>query len=167
MPIHVANFFDADRRSATAGEDMTMGMLVKVEDAGDGTRRLMKLADGDTAEVVSGKWGVVYKVSTDSNQVDVTEFTTTQLERLGDRRVTVSSGDAVIEVRKGAIVGYTADLLHDSLNPAEGGTLPEAGDKLEIKGSQWCEASTGGAITTLAGRCYGLIGSTVLIELVY
>lgn len=169
MPIHIANYLDADRRSATAGEAITMGMVCKVSDAGDGTRKLLKLGDSDSASVVSGKWGVAYKVSTDAAQVDTTDLTAAQLAKFGDRRVTIASGDAIVEVRKGAIISYSLDLLHDSLNPDEGGTLPEAGDALEIKGSQWCEVGTSGAVTTLAGRCYGLAeGNTkVLVELVY
>lgn len=162
MPINVANFFEADRRSATAGETITLGMLVKVSDNGDGTRKLMKLLDADSASVVLGAYGIAYKVSVDPAQVN----TTTALARTGDRTITIVSGDAVVEVRRGAIVEYSADLLHSSLDPARGGTTPVAGAKLEIKGSQWCTTGTGGAITTLAGRCFQARGTKVLVELV-
>lgn len=162
MPINIANFFESDRRSATAGEAMTMGMVVKVSDQGDGSRRLLKLLDADSASVVGGSYGVVYKVSSDPGQVN----TSTALARTGDRTVTIASGDAVIEVRKLAIIEYSADLLHSSLDPARAGATPLAGAKLEIKSSQWCAVGTGGAITTLAGKVFKVHGTKVLVELV-
>ena len=160
--INIANFFEADRRSATAGEDMTMGMLVKVSDDGAGGRTVMKLLDADAALLVAGNYGVVYKVSADADQV----HTSTASAVTGLREVTVSSGDAVVEVRRGAIVEYSADLLHSSLDAAREGTAPTVNDALEIKSSQWCEVGTGSAITTVVGRVFKVFGTRVAVEIV-
>lgn len=164
MPLHIANLLEADRRTATAGETMDMGMVVKVQSDNAGGRYLMKLADGDSALAVSGNVGVVYKVGTDAFQVDSSTVPT----EFGSRLVTIASGDLVVEVRKGAILEYSLDLLHSSLT-SSGVQNCIPGEKLEIKDSTFCKAGTSGAITSpIVGRCYGLRGTTtVLVELVY
>lgn len=163
MGFHIANYYDAPRYSARAGETMTIGMVVKVSLFGTGERKLMKLLDADSAELVAGKYGVVAKVSGEPNLVD----TSTAPARLGSRVISIASGDHVVEVRRGAIMEYTADLLHASLNPGSGGATPAVGDALGIKDSLWCTAATGGAITSpVAGRVFRTFGTRVLVELV-
>lgn len=161
MPINIANFFDADRRSAKAGETLDMGMVVKVTDWGNGERKLMKVTS--SGDLVSGKYAIVYKVSADAEQVS----TSTAPSSFGSRLVTISSGDAVVEVRKGAIVEYSADLLHDSLDPSAGGATPVVGQDLAILNAQWCTTATGSAITSpIVGRVFRVFGTRVLVELV-
>lgn len=163
MPIHIANWYEADRRSAKAGETITQGMVVKVSDWGNGERKLLKLADGDAALLVNGGYGVVMKISTDPGQVS----TSTAPAALGDRTITIVSGDQVIEVRRGAIVEYSADLLHSSLDPARSGATPVTGAALAIKSSQWCTTGTGSAITSpVVGKVFRVFGTKVLVELV-
>lgn len=163
MPTNIANFFESDRLSAVAGEDMTFGMIVKVQDNGAGSRRLMKLGDADSAQLVAGKYALVYKVDERAELVD----SSTALARTGDRVEKILSGDAVVECRRGVVMEYSADMLHASLDPARAGTTPAAGDALEIKGSQWCKVGTSGAITTpVAGRVLKVHGTKVLVELV-
>lgn len=160
--VNIANLAVADRRTASAGEAMSMGMVVKVSDDGAGGRKLMKLLDADSAEVASGKFAVVYKVNTDAFRVDSSTVPT----EWGSRLITIASGDLVVEVRKGAIIEYTLDELDASLTSA-GAPNCVAGEALEIKGSKWCKAGTGGAVTALAGRCYDILGNNVRVELVY
>lgn len=163
MPINIANYFDADRRSAKAGETITMGMVVKVSDWGNGERKLLALTDSDSALLVNGKYGVAYKVSADPQQV----ASSTAPSSLGSRLVTISSGDAVVEVRRGAIIEYSADLLHSSLDPARGGTTPTVGQDLAIKSSQFCTTATGSAITSpIVARVFRVFGTKVLVELI-
>jgi hypothetical protein len=160
--VNIANLATADRRTATAGEAMSMGMVVKVSDDGAGGRKLMKLADADSAEVASGKFAVVYKVTADALRVD----SSTVPNDWGSRLVTIASGDLVVEVRKGAIIEYTLDELDVSLTSG-GAPNCAAGEALQIKGSKFCKAGTSGAITTLAGRCYDILGNNIRVELVY
>lgn len=162
MGFHIANYYDAPRYSARAGETMTVGMIVKVDPYTGGERKLMKLLDGDAAELVAGAYGVVAKVSGEPNLVD----TSTAPSRLGSRIIAIASGDHVVEVRAGAIMEYTADLLHDSLDPAAGGLTPVATQALGVKDSLWCAASVGSAITSpVIGRVFRVFGTRVLVEL--
>ena len=163
MPINVANFYESPRYSAVAGEDATQGMVVKIEQDAAGERRLYKLLDADAAELVAGNYGVIYKVSEDPDQVE----SSTAPTPTRDRVPTILSGDAVVEVRRGAIIEYTADLLHSSLDPDRAGTTPAATDTLALKDSQWCTTGTGSAITSpVVGRVYKVYGTNVLVELV-
>lgn len=162
MAFNIANFFEADRRSARAGETMSQGMIVKVSNFGSGERKLMKVGNSDSALLVSGNYAVVCKFSTDPGQVN----TSTAPSRLGSRITTISSGDHVVEVRRGAIMEYSADLLDASLDPARSGTTPAVGDALEIVGSLWCKVGTGSAITSpIIGRVFRVFGTQVLVEL--
>jgi len=162
--VNITNFQDADRRSATAGETMSLGMVTYAKADANGHRFLMKLGNGDSAKAVVGNIGVVFKVSTDPYQVETTTVNTTLL---GDRRVAIASGDAVVEVRRGAILEYDPTELDNTLNPATAGTLPKAGDVLAVVGSKFCNPSAGSAIVSpVIGRCFDLRGGKVLIELV-
>jgi hypothetical protein len=165
MAFTIANYYDADRRSARATEDIAaQGMVVKVSNSG-GERMLTKLADADAALLVPGNYGVVYKVSTDALQV-VESAASANATVTGDRIVKIRSGDDVVEVRRGAICEYSADLLHASLDPARAGTTPVAGEALAIKGSQWCDAAEVGAIISpVVGRVFQVRGTSVLVEI--
>lgn len=161
--LHISNFFECDRLSAVAAETMTPGMIVKVSDNGSGERKLLKLGNGDAAELVAGKYAIVTKELLDANEVS----TSTASAASGVRTVSIVSGDAVLELRRGTVVEYPADMLHSSLNPALGGTTPAAGDKLEIVGSLPCAAGTSSAITSpIVLRVLRVFGTTVAVELV-
>lgn len=168
MPIHIANFYDADRRTAVCAQTggLTMGMLIKVSDDGAGGRKALQVQDADTALLVAGNYGIAYKVVADAFQVN---SSTANATLTGSRIVTIASGDNIVEVRRGAIVEYSADLLHSSLDPARSGALPVVGAALAIKSGQWCTTGTGGAITSpVCGRVYQVNSSAnkVLVEIV-
>lgn len=159
MAFNIANFFDAPRFSARAGETMDHGNVVKVLDWGNGERKLMKLANSDAASLSGDKYAVVTKFSTDANQVQ----SSTAPSRLGSRIVTISSGDHVVEIRKGAILEYSTDLLHASIVS----TPPVVGDGLTVKDSLFCIAGTAGqASAQVVGRVFRIFGTKYLIELV-
>lgn len=163
MPMNIANYYEAPRYSAKAGETITLGMVVKISDWGDGEQKLLKLANGDSALLVAGKYGVAFKVSSDPYQVDQS----TVPSFMGDRHVTISSGDNIINIGRGAIIEYTADLLDASLDPSRSGTTPVVGQDLGIVGSQWCNTSAGSAITSpIVARVFKVFGTNVLVQLV-
>lgn len=165
MRLQIANFFDAPRRTAVAGESIPVGAVIKISAATDGSRKAMTLTDSDSAQLVYGKYGVAVKVSALQYQVTQTLFGVPA--DWGNRIVTISSGDYIVEVGRGAILDYEVALLHDSLNPANGGTLPAAGDALAVKGGLFCAASTNGAITSpVVARVFDVLGGRVRIELV-
>lgn len=162
--IHIANFFECDRLSAIAFESMDPGMIVKVSDNLKGERRLLKLADGDAAELVAGKYAIVTKELLDANEVTVT----TASAASGVRTVSIVSGDAVLELRRGVAVEYPADMLHSSLDPARGGVTPAAGDAVHIKSSLPCRnTGVASAITSpVVLRVLRVHGTAVVLELV-
>lgn len=161
--LHIANFFECDRLSAVAWETMTPGMIVKVSDTGTGERKLLKLANADSAELVAGKYAIVTKEMVDAEEVTVS----TASAATGVRTVSIASGDAVLELRRGVQVEYPADLLHSSLDPARAGTTPSVGDKLEIKDSLPCAVGTASAITSpIVLRVTRVFGTSVVVELV-
>lgn len=164
MALHISNFFEAQRFSCTAASAMGMGAIIKISDDGTGNRKATLLANTDSALLLSGKYGVAYKVSTDPFQVN----SSTAPTFLGDRVVTINSGDAIVEVRKGAIIEYSADLLDASLDPARSGTTPSVGDALAIVNALWCAVGTASSIASpVVGRVYDTHGTLVLVELVY
>jgi hypothetical protein len=145
--LHVANFYDADRRSAVCHQTggMALGQVIKITDDGAGARKALLLGNGDAALLVAGNYGVAFKVSTDPNQVPVS---TLDADRFGSRVITIASGDDIVELRRGSIIEYPASLLHSSLDPDRSGTLPEVDDKLEIVNALFCAAGTSSAITS-------------------
>lgn len=162
MKLHIANFYDATRHTAVAGEAIDLGAVIKIVNDG-GTRKAMTLADADSALLVAGNYGVAYKVNVDPNAVSES----TAAAATGDRTSPIVSGDLIVQVDRGAILEYDVTLLHDSLNPAEGGALPAAGAALGIKGGLFCTAGTASAITNpVVGRVFDIIGSKVRIQLV-
>jgi len=153
----IANFWEADRRTARAGESMQQGAVVKVLDWGDGQHKLLKLTTGDT--VAAGQYGVAYKVGTEPNQVESSTANTTLL---GSRQITIVSGDYVVEIRPRAILEYSMDLVHSSM-----ATFQNVGTALGVLAGQWCTTGTGSAVTApVMGRVYRYFGtSRVLVEL--
>lgn len=162
MKLHVANFYDAPRHTAVAGEAIALGAVIKIVNDG-GTRKAMTVADADAALLVAGNYGVAYKVNAQENAVT----SSTAPAAFGDRTGPIASGDLIVQVDRGAILEYDVSLLHDSLNPNAGGALPAAGAALGVKGGKFCTAGTSGAITSpVVGRVFDLIGSKVRIQLV-
>lgn len=157
--MHIENFFECDRLSAVAGEAMSTGMIVKVSDTGAGERKLMKLLDADTPAV--GNYAIVTKELVDPYEVAVT----TAPSDTGIRTVSISTGDAVLELRRGTKVRMSLDLLDASLDPARAGTLPAVGDQLKVKGSLLCGSAVVGAVATLIARVNRVYGSGATAEL--
>lgn len=165
MIIQIANFYDAPRRTAVAGEAIPQGAVIKLTAAADGQRKAMKLTDSDSALLVFGKYGVAVKIS--ARQYQVTQSLFGVPSDWGSRITTIVSGDQIVEVGRGAILEYDPSLLHDSLNPANGGALPVVGDTMAIKGGLFAAASASGAITSpVVARCFDVLGGRVRIELV-
>lgn len=166
MLIHIANYFEADRRSAVAGEDMALGCVTVASPDGTGQRELNKLTAQN--EIKPGIVGIAFKVSADPLQVS----SSTVSESLGDRSVSIKAGDQIVEVRVGAMVEYDVSLLDDSLNPGATvpGTLPDVGDALAINptNSKFCKSDVSGALTApVFGRVFEVRGSKkVVVELV-
>ena len=164
MLLHIANFYDSSRRTAIAGEAIPLGSVIKLSAAANGDRLAQVVADADSALLVAGNYGVAYKISTEQLQVTKTSNVP---QDWGSRLNTIVSGDAIVEVARGAILEYDPSLLHNSLNPAQGGALPAVGAALAIKGGKFCAVGTSGAIASpVIARVHGLVGSKVRIELV-
>lgn len=164
MLLHIANFYEASRRTAIAGGDIALGAVIKLAPGVGGERTALQVADGDSALLVSGNYGVAVKVSNDALQVSTSEGVPADW---GTRVVAIKSGDAFVEVAKGAVLEYDPSLLHASLDPARAGALPSVGQALAIKDGKFCAAATGGAIASpVIARVFGLVGSKVRVELV-
>lgn len=162
MKLHIANFYDAQRHTAVAGEAIALGAVIKIVNQ-NGARKALTVADADAALLVAGNYGVAFKVPTEPLSVT----TTTAPAAWGNRTLTIASGDYIVQVDRGAILEYDVALLHDSLNPNNGGALPAAGAALGVKGGKFCTAATSGAITSpVVGRVFDIIGSKVRIQLV-
>lgn len=165
MKLHIANFYDAPRHTAVAGEDIALGAVIKISAATSGERKAMQLTDADSAQLVKGKYGVALKVSAD--QYQVSEVVSGVPTEWGSRVVAIKSGDYIVQVAPGAILEYDPSLLHSSLDPANGGALPAVGDALGVKGGKFCTAGTASAITSpVIGRVFDVLGGKVRIELV-
>lgn len=164
MPLHIANWKYADIGTAVAAEAMDQGSVCYV-DANGVNRQLNLLGDSDDAQAVNGKLAVAMKVSSDPNEVD----SSTAPARLGSRVPTIAAGDLVMEVRPGALIRYTADLLDDGLDPSTtAGTTPAIGDALGIKGSKWCawaDNAIGGTAAVAFARVHKVYGTDVVVEL--
>lgn len=163
MLLHVANYFEADRRSAVAGNDLPMGSVcaVTTNAAGDRVMNAVTVV-GDLAK--TGAYGIALKVSADPLQVDVTSV---PVELLGNRVVTIKSGDRIVECRRGSIMEYSPTICDASLDPARAGALPIAGDSLGVKAGLPCTLGAGGGalISTLVLRCYNVVNGKIRIEL--
>lgn len=161
MKLHIANFFEADRRTAVAGEDLALGAIVKIA----GNAKNQRVATTVTAQAdiqKPGAYGIAFKVSSDPLQVT----SSTVPSEMGTREVTIKSGDFIVECRKGTIMEYDPSLLHASLDPARAGTLPAVGDALAIIGGLPCTVGTATAITTpVVLRVFDVVNGKVRIEL--
>ena len=168
MLLHIANLAEADRRTVVAGEDLALGAVVIASENGTtGARKVMLITAA--TELKKGVAGVAWKVSADADQVTSSTANTDSSADLGSRIVTISEGDLIVQVRKGAIMHYDVSLLHSSLDPARAGTLPSPGDALAIDATTglFCKADVVGAFTSpVFGVCYETFGTTkVRIEL--
>lgn len=162
MLLHVANYFEADRRSAVAGNDLPMGTVCAVTTNAAGDRVLNAVTVvGDIQK--TGAYGIALKVSADPLQVDVTSV---PVELLGNRVVTIKSGDRIVECRRGSIMEYSPTICDASLDPARAGALPNAGDSLGIKaGLPSTLGAAGAIISTVVLRCYNVVNGKIRIEL--
>lgn len=162
--FHVANLMDAPRQTVRAGQDIALGAVIRIVNQG-GIRTALQVADGDAALLVAGNYGVAFKVNTDPLGVS----SSTAPAAFGDRALDQPlSGEYIVQVDRNGIVEYDASLLHDSLNPDAGGTLPVAGAALGVKNGIFCAASgVSGAITSpVVGRVFELVGSKVRVIVV-
>jgi hypothetical protein len=160
--LHIANFLDAKRWTVKAGEDIALGAVIRIANEG-GQRVAFQVTDADAALLVAGNYGVAYKVNADPLAVT----SSTAPASFGDRVNPPVSGDLIVQVDRDGILEYDVSLLHDSLNPNEGGALPEAGETLAIKDGLFCDAGVGSAITSpVVGRVFDIIGSRVRIQIV-
>lgn len=160
--LHIANFFDAPRWTVRAGQNLVEGQVIRIVNQG-GERTAVLVADGDAAELTPGNYGVAYKVNVDPLGVT----TSSAPAAFGDRTLQLDSGDYIVQVDRNGILEYDVSLLHDSLNPNQGGTLPVAGDDLGVKDGLFCSTGTGSAITSpVIGRVFDILGSKVRVILV-
>lgn len=165
MGIQITNWKYADVGTVVAATDMGQGQLCKIDGLGL-NRRATILTDTDDALVLSGNYCMVLKVGTSDEEADVS----TVPARFGTRLVGIFAGDLVAEVRKGAKVRLTADLLDASLDPARSGTTPAVGAALGISGgrlSTIAAATTSGIATPVVARVHKVFGTDVIVELVY
>lgn len=164
MPLHVVNWKYAQVLTAVAAADMDQGQVCAVGGTG-ANRELTPLADTDDALVLAGNYAIAMKVSTDPAAVDESDAPARLGSRLNDE---ISTGDLIMECRRGSLVRYTADLLDDSLNPAALGTTPAIGDDLGIAGGKpatIAAATSSGIATPVVMRVHNVVGTDVIIEL--
>lgn len=159
MLLTIANFYEADRRTAVAGEAIAMGAVIKISDDGKGARKANTVQDADAALLVAGKYGVALKVSNDPLQVS----SSTVPSEMGSRIVAINSGDFIVEVRKGAILEYDVSLLDASITAAN----VVVGEALAVKSGKFCKSNVAGAITSpVIGRVFNVHNGKVRVELV-
>jgi len=164
MKLHIANFYDAPRNTAVAGEDIAMGAVIAISNV-SGARTAMQLTDDDEDLLLPGMYGIAYKVSVESLQVSETLYGVPV--DWGSRVVAISEGDLIVQVGRTAIVEYEPSLLHASLDPARAGTLPVVGETLGIKGGLFCKANVTDAIVApVIGRVFDVLSGKVRVELV-
>lgn len=165
MLIHVANYFECERRSAVASAAIPLGSVcVATQGANSATRSVaVAVTDADLAK--TGQVSIVIKVSNDPLQVDSTTVPT----ELGSRLVAIKTGDAVVECRAGAIVAYDPSLLDASLDPARAGALPTVGQALGVKAGLPCTLGAGGGALIAAPilKVYDIVGGKVRIQLLH
>lgn len=158
--LHIRNYREANRLTAKAGEVIPVGSIVKVVND-SGLRKAMKLTNADAASLVEGNFGLAFKVSDEPLEVT----SSTAPAKTGLRVDSIASGDYIV-VATNCFVEFAPSFLDDTLNPAEGGTLPTVGDKLEILDGKLCEAGTATAITTpIIARVYEVVGGLVTVHI--
>jgi hypothetical protein len=139
--VHIANYFEADRISATAGSAMVAGDVVALEANADGSRRVT-LVDA-ALDLRTAGYGVVMKVSTDP----LATASSTAAAKTGNRVSSIASNDDVVLVGAGAYIEYDVSLLDASLDPARSGVLPTTGALLGIRNAKFSTLAAAGAIT--------------------
>ncbi len=159
MLVSIANLFEADRISAVAGEALTNGMAVSLENTA-GTRRVMKV--DALADLKPGKCGIVWKVSVDPAAVDSSTTPTSW----GSRILSIDNGDDVVLVQEGAYVTYDVAVMDASLDSARGGAAPAVGDRLGLKAGLFSTMGAASAlITSTIGRVFEVSGTQVTVEI--
>lgn len=164
MPVHVVNWTDAEIGSAVAGANMDQGVVCLVTASGT-NRELNVVLDTEDADVLPGNYAVAMKMSSDPDFVD----SSSAAAATGDRTDPILAGDVIMEVQRGAILEYTADLLDDSLDPGRGGATPAIGDDLGIQGGKWATitaATSSGIASPVVARVHKVFGTRVQIRLV-
>lgn len=162
MLLHIANYMDADRLTAKAGEALTLGQVVKVTGV-SGVRTLTFVRDAEAAALVAGRFGVAFKVSSEELQVATS---TVPVDFAGSRLNAIASGDWIALVGPGAILEYDLSILHASLDPARAGVLPAIGDALGVKDGLFCRANVASAIVSpVIGRVYDILAGKVRVQL--
>jgi hypothetical protein len=158
MAINIAQFFEADRLSVTAGEAMAQGQVVSLENNG-GLRKVMIVDNAN--DLVPGGAGVVVKFSTDPDAVD----SSTAPSSWGSRIETIALGDDVVLVSDGYITYDAAD-VDATLDPDRGGVLPTVKQRLGIKAGKWSTVGASGAIATpTIARVWEVAGKKITIKL--
>lgn len=168
MLLHIANFADADRRTAVAGEVLALGVVtIASENVATGARKLMRVTAA--AQMKVGVTGVALKVSADADAATASTVNTDTAANTGSRIVTIAAGDLIIECRRGSIMHFDVSLLDASLDPARAGVLPNPGEALGVHPTNglFCSLGTAGAfLVPVFGVCHETFGTTkVRIEL--
>jgi hypothetical protein len=168
--LHIANYQEAPRWSCVAAADMQLGEVIKITTGTVvGQRYCTRVAVA--ADVQSqGQWGIVTKVSADPFQVS----TSSVPADLGNRIVSISTGDNVVQIAAGAIIEFDRSLFHSSLDPDRGGTLPTVGASLGVNiatgkallSTAGATGLTGVGTTINVARVFRTFGTKVLVQLV-
>lgn len=169
--LQVTNWKYADIGTGVAAAAIAQGAICKVTDS-SGKRLLTQLLDTDDALVgvagisLTGNFAVAMKISTDANEVT----SSTVPARLGTRIPAIATGDVIMEIRRGAKLEYSADLVDASLDPARAGATPAVGDSLGIKGGLWstfaAATPTGIQPSPAVARVHKVFGTNFVVELV-
>lgn len=157
MAIQIANFFEADRLTAFAGEALDQGEVVALSGTNGSSKRVATSVTG-SGQLLAGNVAVAVKFSNDEYQV----IASTVPSELGSRLVTIGSGDVIVAVRN-AIIEYDISDLHASITASN--VAP--GEALSLLNGKFCKAGTGGAIASpVVGRVYDTLNGKVRVELV-
>jgi hypothetical protein len=163
--IQVTNWKYADIGTVVAATDMGQGQMCLIDGTGL-NRRATIITDTDDAAVLAGNYCLIMKIGTSNEEVD----SSTAPARFGDRKVAILAGDLCMEVRQGAKVRLSADLLGASLDPARSGATPAIGQALGIAGGRLATiaaATSAGIASPVVARVNKVFGTDVVIELVY
>lgn len=159
--IHVANLKAADRKTILAWADMDIGDVIKVVDDGAGGRAALPLTLA--GEVVHGKYKVAMKFSADPLNVHESTVDADSGRELGNRILTIKSGDFIVALGPGSIIEYPRDELDASLEFAS----LDVGDFLAIEASnsKFALITSGDITTPVIAQVYETFGTKVLVEI--
>jgi hypothetical protein len=121
--FHIANLRDSDRRTVRTGEAIgaNVGKVIHaVSDTasayvGVGGRKAMLISNAN--QLVSGKVFMAWKVSAQSDVVFASTVNADTGMDLGDRTVTIASGELITACGRGSIGTYDVAWLDASLDP--------------------------------------------------